>query len=236
MDHALADAKATGYRLFILSVSVMSLLVIAAMMLVPMDPETYRLMGLIDIVACGVFFADFLRQLYRAESRWRYLYTWGWLDLIASIPSIDAFRWGRAVRLVRVAQLLRGVRSGRYLFQILGHYRRRSTAAVTALIAFLSITLGSMGILFFELGVEDSNIRTAEDAFWWAWVTITTVGYGDYAPVTQGGRVIAMILMVVGVGLFSSLSGLIASWLLMSPANGVAKAQNDIEIGAQDRE
>jgi len=219
MVRPLTDPKATGYRLFILCVSIVSLLVIAAMMLVPMEPETYRLMEFIDVIACVVFLSDFLRQLYRAESRWRYFYTWGWLDLIASIPSVDAFRWGRAVRLVRVAQMLRGVRSGRYLFQILGHYRRRSTAAVTALIAFLSITFGSMGILHFELGVDESNIRTAEDAFWWAWVTITTVGYGDFTPVTQGGRAIAMVLMVVGVGLFSALSGLIASWLLMPPTN-----------------
>lgn len=217
MDRPLTDAKATSYRLFILCVSVVSLLVIAAMMMVPMEEETYRLMGYIDLIACSVFFSDFLRQLYRAESRWRYFYTWGWLDLIASIPSIDAFRWGRAIRLVRVAQLIRGVRSGRNLIRILGHYRRRSAGAVTALVAFLSITIGSMAMLHFELGVEDSNIRTAEDAIWWSWVTITTVGYGDYTPVTTGGRIVAMILMVVGVGLFSSMSGLIASWLLQPP-------------------
>tara|TARA_R110000868_G_scaffold241497_1_gene496089 strand:+ start:68733 stop:69401 length:669 start_codon:yes stop_codon:yes gene_type:complete len=214
MNRLPIDAKATGYRLFILCVSVVSLLVIAAMMLVPMDRETYRLMSYIDLLACAVFLTDFFRQLYKAESRWRYLYTWGWVDLLASIPSVDAFRWGRAVRLVRVAQLIRGVRSGRNLVRILGHYRRRSAAAVTGLLAFLSITIGSMAMLHFELGVEDSNIRTAEDAIWWSWVTITTVGYGDYTPVTTGGRIVAMVLMVIGVGLFSSMSGLIASWLL----------------------
>lgn len=217
MSQPLTDPKATGYRLFILCVSVVSLLVIAAMMLVPMDQETYRLMGFIDLIACAVFLSDFLRQLYKAESRVRYLYTWGWVDLLASIPSIDAFRWGRAVRLVRVAQLIRGVRSGRNLIRILGHYRRRSAGAVTALVAFLSITIGSMAMLHFELGVEDSNIRTAEDAIWWSWVTITTVGYGDFTPITTGGRIVAMVLMVVGVGLFSSMSGLIASWLLQPP-------------------
>lgn len=217
MNRLPIDAKATGYRLFILCVSVVSLLVIAAMMLVPMDQETYRLMSYIDLLACAVFLTDFFRQLYKAESRVRYLYTWGWVDLLASIPSVDAFRWGRAVRLVRVAQLIRGVRSGRNLVRILGHYRRRSAATVTGLLAFLSITIGSMAMLHFELGVEDSNIRTAEDAIWWSWVTITTVGYGDYTPVTTGGRIVAMVLMVIGVGLFSSMSGLIASWLLQPP-------------------
>lgn len=217
MERPLTDPKATSYRLFILCVSVVSLLVIAAMMLMPMEKETFRLLAWIDIVACAIFFSDFLYQLFKAESKSRYFFTWGWVDLLASIPSIDAFRWGRAARLVRIAQLLRGIRSGRNLVRILAHYRRRSAGAVTALVAFLSLTIGSMAMLHFELGVEDSNIRTAEDAIWWSWVTITTVGYGDYTPITTGGRIVAMVLMVVGVGLFSSMSGLIASWLLQPP-------------------
>jgi voltage-gated potassium channel len=214
VDKLLADPKGTVYRIYILTISVVSLLVIAAMMLLPMEQELYRLLGLIDIVACAIFFTDFLRQFIKAESKAKYFFTWGWIDLFASIPTIEAFRWGRAARLFRVAQLLRSVRSGRHLVQILGHYRRRSVAFVTVLVAFLAVTLGSMGILHFELGVDNSNIRTAEDAMWWAWVTITTVGYGDYAPVTTGGRAVAAVLMFVGVGIFSSMSGLIASWLL----------------------
>ena len=189
MDKALADSKATGYRLFILAVSVLSLLVIAAMMLVPMDEQTYRLMGLArsdrEHPECGC------------------------------VP-LGA---GGAIGAGGAAAAWGGVRSGRHLLRILGHYRRRSAAAVSAMIAFLAVTIGSMGILHFELGVEDSNIRTAEDAIWWAWVTITTVGYGDYAPVTTGGRIVAMVLMVVGVGLFSSMSGLVASWLLQPSAD-----------------
>jgi voltage-gated potassium channel len=212
----LSDVRATGYRLFVLMISVVSLLVIGAMMLVPMDEQTYRLLGLIDVMACSIFFVDFLRQMIKAESKLKYFFTWGWLDLIASIPSVDAFRWGRAARIVRIAQVLRGIRSVRHLIRVLGFYRRRSAAFVTVLIAFLAVSIGSMGILHFEHGVEGSNIQTAEDAVWWAWVTITTVGYGDYSPITSGGRIVAGVLMLVGVGMFSSMSGLIASWLLGS--------------------
>lgn len=216
MHNQSSEQKATIYRLFILTISVMSLLVIGAMMLVPMDEESYRLLGIIDVIACSIFFLDFLRQLIKAEYKLKYFFTWGWLDLIASLPSIDAFRWGRAARIVRIAQLLRGVRSMRHLIRLLGYYRRRSAAFVTILVAFLAVSIGSMGILHFEHGAEGSNIQTAEDAVWWAWVTITTVGYGDYSPVTNGGRIVAGVLMLVGVGMFSSMSGLIASWLLGS--------------------
>ena len=219
MDRPLSDPKATCFRIVILILSVFSLLIIAVMELIPMDEETYRLLGIVDLIVCAVFLSDFLWQLYTAESRWRYFYTWGWIDLIASIPSLDAFRWGRTARIVRITRVLRGIRSVRYLLQILGHYRRRSAVFVTGLIVFLSLAIGSISILHFEHGAEGSSIENAEDALWWAWVTITTVGYGDYAPVTRGGRIVAAILMFVGVGLFSSLSGLIASWLLMNPSS-----------------
>jgi voltage-gated potassium channel len=67
------------------------------------------------------------------------------------------------------------------------------------------------------LQVEDdlnSNIKSAEDAIWWAYVTITTVGYGDKYPVTTEGRIIAAFLMTTGVGLFGTFAGFVASWFV----------------------
>ena len=62
----------------------------------------------------------------------------------------------------------------------------------------------------------DSNIKTAEDAIWWAFTTITTVGYGDRYPVTSEGRFVAVVLMAAGVGLFGTFSAFLASWFLES--------------------
>jgi voltage-gated potassium channel len=56
--------------------------------------------------------------------------------------------------------------------------------------------------------------QTAEDALWWAYVTITTVGYGDKFPVTSEGRLIAGFLMTAGVGLFGTFTGFVASWFV----------------------
>jgi voltage-gated potassium channel len=62
--------------------------------------------------------------------------------------------------------------------------------------------------------VPESNIKTAEDAIWWAFVTTTTVGYGDKYPVTTEGRFIAVFLMATGVGLFGTFTGFLASWFV----------------------
>ena len=59
-----------------------------------------------------------------------------------------------------------------------------------------------------------SNIKTAEDALWWSFVTVTTVGYGDLYPVTTAGRIIAAALMTVGVALFGTFTAYVASWFV----------------------
>ena len=81
------------------------------------------------------------------------------------------------------------------------------------LVSFLLVVFSSIAILQFET-TADANIKTANDALWWAFVTITTVGYGDRYPVTPEGRIVAAVLMTAGVGLFGTFSGFVASWFL----------------------
>ena len=75
------------------------------------------------------------------------------------------------------------------------------------------IIFSSIAILQVETA-PTSNIKTAEDAIWWAYTTITTVGYGDRFPVTTEGRFIATLLMTVGVGLFGTFTAYLASWFI----------------------
>jgi voltage-gated potassium channel Kch len=65
----------------------------------------------------------------------------------------------------------------------------------------LLVAFSSAAILIADDG-RDANIKSAEDAIWWSITTITTVGYGDRYPTTTEGRVIAMVLMLCGVGPF----------------------------------
>ena len=64
--------------------------------------------------------------------------------------------------------------------------------------------MAALGVLDAERASPDANIVTFGDAIWWAFVTITTVGYGDYYPVTTPGRVVAVLLMAGGVAVLSS--------------------------------
>jgi voltage-gated potassium channel len=86
-----------------------------------------------------------------------------------------------------------------------------------ALATLVVIGLGAVGIFAVERG-QNANIHTIDDALWWAVVTTTTVGYGDVSPVTGEGRLIAVALMVVGIGFIGVFTATITSFFLQ-PSN-----------------
>ncbi len=178
----------------------------------PLPKEISDLIHIADTFACLVFFIDFCLRLYQAESK-RVFMRWGWIDLLASIPNLEVLRWGRLVRVLRIIRLLRGIRSVQKVWLLMFRNKFQGGAASAALTAFLLIAFSSSSILICERH-GDANIKTAEDAVWWSVSTFTTVGYGDKYPVTSEGRVLGMILMVAGVGMFGGLSGLAASFFL----------------------
>lgn len=74
-----------------------------------------------------------------------------------------------------------------------------------------TLFVGAWLVLLFEEKAKGSNIHSYPDALWWAIVTVTTVGYGDRYPTTQGGRAVAVVLMLVGIGLIGVLTATVAS-------------------------
>ncbi len=211
-----SGTEVTPYQLFILALCVFVIAVLAIETFLRPGPDVRQLLRYFDDAACAVFLFDFMVSIYRAPRRWRYLFTWGWVDFLSSIPSTGILRLGRAARIVRILRLLRGVRSGRDIAAHLLAHRTSGTFFVAALVSLLVLTLGSIAVLEFEHDVPGANIRSAGDALWWSFVTMTTVGYGDHYPVTTGGRLAAAALMITGVGLFGTFTGYVASWFTAS--------------------
>jgi voltage-gated potassium channel len=199
---------------------------------VRLDPRISQILDYADLAVCAVFLVDFALSLWRAPDRRRYFLTWGWLDLLSSLPALDAARWGRAARILRVLRVLRGLRATRLLAGALLRQRAESAFLAASLAALLLVVFCSVAVLLLETH-PDSNIRTAEDAVWWAFTTVTTVGYGDRYPVTTEGRLIAIVLMCAGVGLFGTFSGFLAAWLVGGEASRTSEMEAlRIEIAA----
>ncbi|RHX89522.1 ion transporter [Leptospira yasudae] len=199
----------------VLSVYVLSALLLSSFL--KLDSELERLLNFIDNLICVFFIFDFSYKFFTAENKLSYL-KWGWIDLLSSIPTLDYFRAGRLFRLIRLLRILRALRSSKNLIHFIFRNKAQGAFSSVALIAFIIIIFSSIAILQVEDNAN-SNIKTAEDALWWSYTTITTVGYGDKFPVTTEGRLIAAILMTTGVGLFGTFTGFVASWFVSSKSN-----------------
>lgn len=181
-------------------------------------PEISKVLNYVDNFICGIFLLDFIIRFKQAENKLQFM-KWGWIDLIASIPTLDFMRAGRLLRLIRLIRLIRAFRSTRHIVQHVFKNKVQGTLTSVSIIAVLMLLFSSIAILQFEGAVPNSNIKTAGDAIWWSYVTITTVGYGDKYPVTTEGRIVAAILMTVGVGLFGTFTAYISSLFVKDNAN-----------------
>ena len=204
-----------NFNLFQLIIVVLSIYVLVALIIssvFDLSPELHQLLDYIDNAICIVFISNFFLRLYEAENKLKFL-KWGWIDLVSSIPNIELFRYGRILRLIRLLRILRAFRSTKVLVKYIFRKKAHGAFTTASIFAILILIFSSIAILQVET-TDQGNIKTAEDALWWAFTTITTVGYGDKFPVTTEGRLIGVILMTAGVGLFGVFTGFVASWFV----------------------
>ncbi len=169
-----------------------------------LDPRWQDVCAGVVWLSWGVFLVDFLVQ-WRAAGDRRGFVRHHWLDALALLLPVF-----QPLRLVRLITLLR----------VLNRLNKHATAALRGRVTTyvisatsLLVYLGALAVLTEERDGEGA-IQTLGDALWWATVTVTTVGYGDYFPVTAAGRLVAVALMVCGIALLGIVTASMATWLL----------------------
>jgi|UniRef100_A0AAU3HUZ7 voltage-gated potassium channel len=161
-----------------------------------------RVCTVVEWVVWGAFAADYLVRLALARQRRDFVRT-HWLDLCAVILPIL-----QPLRLLRLVSTLMLVgRRARMASQI------RLTTYVGGSVVGL-LMFGSLAVLSVERDSPNGNIKTLGDAVWWSFTTMTTVGYGDHAPTTGMGRVLAVGLMLSGIALLGVVTANIAAWFI----------------------
>lgn len=200
--------KVNFYNITVIFVTVFVLLALLLDAILNLPSEISKLIRYADWTICVFFFYDFVMTFKQADNKIKYLYTWGWIDLLASIPAVNWFRYGKLIRIFRLLKFFKLAKSKKNYVLNINKRDLSSTIVIVATLLMMVIFSASIAILFFETA-PNSNIKTAEDAVWWAIVTITTVGYGDFYPVTMGGRIVAILLLLIGVSMFFTLTALL---------------------------
>ena len=224
----LRDLNDPGYEIFIFLVSVLSVLNFIIAWVPGLDPDSVMVLVVANYFLTIVFLADFLYRFLTAESKAHYFFrNWGWADLLASIP---ALRILRLFRIFKAWRLLNQYGASNVLSHLKKH-RAESMLYIVIFFVMLVIEAGAFFVLLAERSAPNANILSASDAMWWVYVTITTVGYGDRYPVTNTGRLVGIMVMTTGVGLFGTLAGFIANKLL-SPVEGTGPGGKEGTAGA----
>ncbi|MFC3964591.1 potassium channel family protein [Nocardia jiangsuensis] len=164
------------------------------------SPHLDTWLARIDLVIWAAFAADFVIRMALSRDRWQFLRKHPLELLIVLVPPF------RPLRLVRAALLMLGTLNRARLTRF-----RLSIYVGTS--SLLVILLCSLAFFDAEYGAPDAKIQNYGDALWWSAVTVTTVGYGDYYPVTPEGRLVALILMTFGIGLIGFAIGTTTSWV-----------------------
>lgn len=143
-----------------------------------------------------------------------------WVDVLIIVLTAPLFgRFLASLRLVRLVRLLRMLRLFALLTRAVQRERVVSSGATFRLVAVLTIAIvvlaGSVEAL-----VDSGDFPSTWDGIWWAMVTVTTVGYGDIYPKTIDGRIIAMVVMLFGIGFLSVLTATVASYFVKSDRGG----------------
>lgn len=169
---------------------------------VSLPPRWHHTLTVADYTIWALFVIEFGIRIGLSPRRTRYVLR-HLLDL-----SMLALPFLRALRVLRLIPLLRAL--NRWMADSL----RGRVVVYGGTTAVLLVFTGALAVLDAERHHAGATINTFGTALWWSCVTITTVGYGDYAPVTTEGRLVAVAMMIGGVMLVGAVTASFATWLI----------------------
>lgn len=187
-------------------IAIVFLVVYSVQVLVRPPDQVNRVLEVVNAGLYLAFVVDYVVRLSLARRRVRWFFR-HLADLaIVALPFLRPLRLLRLVVLFKVLQ------------RAVGDAIRGRVIIYTACSAVLLIYVASLAVLEAERVDPRSDITSFGRAVWWAITTVTTVGYGDLAPVTVTGRVIAVLLMIGGISLVGVVTATLASWIVQRVA------------------
>ncbi len=213
------SVEGKSFTILIQVLIVISLLSFSISTIPNLSKSTIRVLQLIEVMTVVLFSMEYCLRIYIADKKLSYIFSfWGLIDLIAILPFYLAS--GLDLRAVRIFRLLRIFR----IFKLLRYTKaiNRIGTAFTMVkeelilfffVAMILLFLSSVGIYYFEHEAQPEKFKSVFHSLWWASATLTTVGYGDIYPVTKLGKIFTFFVLMIGIGIVSVPTGLIASAL-----------------------
>ncbi|MDC0579492.1 ion transporter [Bacteroidia bacterium] len=185
----------------------------------------------------AVFTLEYFARLLVSRHTKRYVFSfWGVIDLVSTIPTYLTFFFPasplfRVIRTIRLLRIFKVLRLTRFMgeAQGMGSAIRRSGAKITVFFGVVLVIVVVMGTLMYVIEPEEAGFTSIPRSIYWAVVTLTTVGYGDIAPVTALGQFLSAALMILGYAVIAVPTGIVSVELSQTNGKLVCYDCNHIE-------
>lgn len=204
--------KKLYYEIFIAILSLIACVIILIQISLELTNDIAYILDISDNIIWGIFVTDYIVRLILSENKLKFIKN-NKIDLMSIMPfnalfqSLRIFNFTRVLKLAKLAKLVRFAVLIYKFKSRADKFLKTNNFQCILIITIVTVLLGAFGISI----TED---KTFSDSIWWSFVTTTTVGYGDISPATNIGRIIASILMLVGIGFVGMLTGTIATYFL----------------------
>ncbi len=211
--------KHSYFSMFIQAMILLSVISFTIETATNLAPSTRHVLHAIEIFCIVIFTLEYGLRIYLADNKFKYLFSFfGIIDLLSILPfylalSVD-LRSLRALRFLRLFSIFKLVGYNRAVAHLVRAFViAKEEIAVFLFSVCILIYLSAVGVYYFEHNAQPAIFSSVFDSLWWAVITLTTVGYGDAYPITNGGRLFTFFILIVGIGIIAIPAGIISSAL-----------------------
>jgi voltage-gated potassium channel len=203
------------YNIFMAVLALLAVGIVLIDYLITPTHSTLSIFNIIDDSISIIFLTDYLIRLYLSKNR-KIFFKSNLIDLVSSIPFNSLFQ---AIKILKIARLLKFTKLFKLfkvfrIFILLGKFKKSINSFIKTNNFNYVVFITVFTVLLGAFGLSLTEHKTFSDSLWWSFVTVTTVGYGDISPASKIGRLIASVLMLVGIGFIGMLTGTISTFFI----------------------
>jgi len=209
------------FDIALIGVIILSVLLVTLETVVTIHEKYERILNIAEWIITILFTVEYCLRIYSVNNPKKYIFSfYGIIDLLATIPKYLALIFVgagvetlMAIRALRILRIFRVLHISRYIGEtnFLVRALLLSRAKIVIFLLFVLIMCILFGTLMYLVEGPESGFNNIPTSIYWCIVTITTVGYGDIAPITMFGQFVASILMMLGYGLIAVPTGIISA-------------------------
>ncbi|MBC9812283.1 ion transporter [Crocinitomicaceae bacterium CZZ-1] len=206
------------FDLLLLAMIVFSLFILIIESLPSLSPTTRLVFYILEWILSIIFVGEYLLRIYVSPKPMQYvLSAWGIIDLLSILPVLllaftDSVIYFRIIRILRLIRIFRIFRINQFTREAYSLYNSliASVYKIAVFMFFVVMLAIIMGGLMFMVEGKESGFDSIPESIYWAIVTITTVGFGDITPLTDAGKALASVMMLLGYAIIAVPTGIVS--------------------------